>query len=136
MKALPVPSDHAPAGLFCDSPNSFDRLLYGGNSIDDLGVMALIRGAEGNFASLLSPPMRNRNATWKVRPHRTVRGDFDITLEFDDDLSDDFRDAAMYAANRWEQTIVADYQAASCCHSVGAAAWACLEMSRRFRCRW
>ena len=109
VRALPMPPDREPAGLFCDHPDNFDRLLYGGNSIDDLGVMALIRGAEGNLASLVIPPMRNRNAPWKVRPHRTVRGDFDITLEFDDDMSNDYRDAAMYAANRWEQIIVADY---------------------------
>ncbi len=74
-----------------------------------VGVMALIRGTDGHVASLLSPPLCNRNAIWKVRPHRTVRGDFNIELEFERGLSDDFRDAAMYAANRWEQIIVADY---------------------------
>ena len=113
VRAQQVEPDYEPSGLFCqeisDGWHDYDGYGTGGRS-DFVGVMAFHIDADGNLVNLLSTPSRNLSVPWAVQPHRSVFGDFNITLHFvGDGFNKSWREAVMYAAARWEQVIIADY---------------------------
>ena len=77
-----------------------------GGKVDDIGAMVLILSQNGSLANLSAPAIVKTNDD---KPIRISRGEFHITLDFMEGLHEDWREAARYAADRWEQIITADY---------------------------
>ena len=75
-------------------------------SEQDIGVMVVVTDGAGNVANLSGPPAA---IIGDGRPPRDSQGSFHITLDFGDGFSEEWRSAIRYAADRWEQIIVADY---------------------------
>ena len=111
VAVLAEPADPSPS-LSCQAAGDdadTDLAVAEGGTVTDIGVMTLVEDGDGNLTNISGPPAVKIGTRRPPRDSPAGWRGFDITLEFGEKFSEEWRDAITHAVKRVEQIITANY---------------------------